>query len=329
MKKVFSMILTLCTIFAMSTSVFASNGNDNSKISETANMNLLKKLGYTVEEVQDYKGNPEENGLSGLKKQDIYRLAQLGYSKDEINEMTEQELQHIEGWEGTLINVDEKYIKVTKDGAVEVPKLEAEKQIKELKEKQNKSKKSGEISTNATSDTETTSWMVMTTSVSYGSGEYTFKNSFEWRTEPVFTLEDAVGISHPEYIAPVTNSEYLKYTYDRYTNDFSHSYINTNSNYLWSANDKNSNGMAFKYDLLGSEYYNGVKVLCENPRGLMVYRATKANPDFTTGHLYGHYTHTEGVISGSIGVKISLNSLSVSGATKTTEMTDTGFSFPM
>lgn len=277
-----------------------------------------------------------------ISKEDAARFKQLGFSEDEISRFNDQDLNYIGNMNGTLLSSSESYFRVTKhnDGNVKAEKITKEQALKEVKEyeaKKAKDKvsalpKKGMVSILAYgSDTEQNSWMKMTTTVSDISGtsptEYLLKNSFEWLTEPVWVLTDAVGISHPEYIAPVQNSEYLKYTYDRHTNDFSAQYINTNDVYYWSADTKNQNGMAFKYDILGTEYYNGSNVICKKSRGFMVYRATRANPNYTTGTVYGHYTHTQVAVSPSLSVDLFPGNMSISGATSSDEMTDTGVTF--
>jgi hypothetical protein len=85
--------------------------------------------------------------------------------------------------------------------------------------------------------------------------------------------------------------------------------------------------MAFKYDILGEEYYGNGMVLIENNRGHEAFRVTRASNQYTTGTAYGYYTHTRGGIAGSISVAIGLKDLSVSGAVEVDKMTDTGVTF--
>ncbi|WP_053366495.1 hypothetical protein [Bacillus sp. FJAT-27245] len=243
--------------------------------------------------------------------------------------MDQEEFDSLKDKTGTLIEVDTKYIKIEDGVTTEVPEKEALIEYKKLKDKEKK-KLNGDISIQAEigTDVENTSWMQLLTTVStVSTGVWQVKNSFNWWTEPVWTLEDAIGISHPEYQTPDMNSERFTYTYDRHTNNTNLTYVSTGTKTKSTADDKNSNGMAFKYDIIESEYVNGTKYLVLNHRGKMYYDFRKASSQYTRGAVYGHYTHTEMGIVGSIGVKISLNSLSVSGAAKQTKMTDTGVSF--
>ncbi len=330
LKYVMSVILSISLILLSGTAVFAK---DNEK------MEMLNKLGYSQLEVNEIYNQPESNSrlFSKFKNIEMKKFIEFGFTKEEIADFTEVDLEYLRNKTGNMVGVDEKYYRVTAEGkSVELDKNTALKEVenysemkklKELETSETKSFASSEIG----SDTEQKSWMRMTTTVTKDTSQspvaYYFKNSFEWLTEPVYVLEDGIGISHGEYATHIQNSEIFKYTYDRHTNDVSKNYIDTTSSYKWTADDKNINGMAFKYDLLGSDFINGNKVIVQKSRGYMLFGATRSNPNYSTGAIYGHYTHTQIAINFSIGVKISLNSLSVSGAVSTDKMTDTGVTF--
>ena len=289
---------------------------------------LLEKMGFTKDELKDLKSNPNQIGINNLKKGDIFRYINLGYTKDEISNFTQANIDYLKGKEGKLISIDEKYIRLSKDGAVEVSKKQALQEAQEYNNRM-KLKQSGILQgcSQPCRDDEELSWMHMTLYVTQYGNQYELKNSFQWLTSPVWVLEDGIAISHPEFMTQVQNSEFFQYTYDRFTNDTNHSYINTNSVNKYTADYKGPNGMAFKYDILGTEFYNGSTVLVGNHRGYMTFSVTNSNPNFTTGTAYGHYSHTELGILGSIGVSVALKKLSISGALSVSPMTDTGVTF--
>jgi hypothetical protein len=286
------------------------------------------------------KANSKIESLKSYKNEDILNLIELGYTKQEIKDFTTDDIKELEGQKGELLTADEKYYRVTKEGTKEIKKEIALDEVKKFKEeKANKSKRTStktntiRIASQIGSDTETKSWMKMITTVSVyttstGSKEYTLKNSFEWLTEPVYTLEDGIGLSHPEFMTQVQNSEKFRYSYDRHTNDASIKYVNTAYKDKGTADDKNSNGMAYKYDLLATDYYNGKKYICVNHRGYMLFKVTRSNLNYKQGAAYGHYTHSQVSLTWpTISVKIALSSLSVSGAMSKDKMTDTGVTF--
>lgn len=300
--------------------------------SQSSKEELFKKLGYTDKQISTIKSQPEvlNDSLSQYKNNDILKFMELGFTLKEISDFTDSDLNYLKNKSGELVDVSQKYYRIENGDAFELDKETALKEVRLHKEKIENDDQISLLNSEIGSDTETTSWMIMTTSVvkdtSQSPTAYYYKNSFEWLTEPVWVLTDAIGISHRDNVTQIQNSEYFKYTYDRYTNDTSSSYIDTTSTYYWTADDKNANGMAFKYDLLGSDYINGNKVIVRNHRGYMIFGVTRSNSNEISSAVYGHYTHTE---LGAIGVSasISLKSLSVSGALSKTEMTDTGVSY--
>ncbi|GIO74954.1 hypothetical protein J27TS7_44680 [Paenibacillus dendritiformis] len=157
--------------------------------------------------------------------------------------------------------------------------------------------------------------------------EFLFKNSFQWLTEPNFTLEDVVAITHPEHFSHVNNSEIFKYTYDTYTNMLPPSYVGTKDVYQWDANRNNTYGMAFVYDLLGSDRDGlGNKLIVRNNRGYMAYRVTLNNNTYFQGSAHAHYAHTQYGISG-LSIDLKSGSLSLSGAISVDYADDVGKTF--
>ncbi len=100
--------------------------------------------------------------------------------------------------------------------------------------------------------------------------KYRFKHDFTWKTDPLFTLTDGVAITFSPYFTYTANTEYFRYTYDRYWTN----YVDTKNVTKTTADKKAvSTGIGFKYDILGSDSNYTVK----NNRGTMYFDAQLAN----------------------------------------------------
>ncbi|NGP60413.1 hypothetical protein FLT15_19370 [Paenibacillus thiaminolyticus] len=248
------------------------------------------------------------------------RYLNLGFSQSEIKGFTEVDRNYLKGLDGDLILRSEKYFQITENGdAIEVPKQLA---LRESADALN-NQQLGVMSSS--------SWLRMDLTVSQLSTktpkEFLFKNSFQWLTEPNFTLKDVVGITHPEHFSHVNNSEIFKYTYDTYTNMLPPSFVGTKDVYQWDANRNNTYGMAFVYDLLGSDRDGlGNKLIVRNNRGYMAYRVTLNNNSYFQGSAHAHYAHTQYGISG-LSIDLKSGSLSLSGAISVDYADDVGKTF--
>lgn len=317
-----SMVLLL--LFSMS-SVVSAQGNENELHKEA----LYERLGYTKEYIANLDSYPESVFIGAgelnaksmtVDNKDIKNAIEFGFTEQEIADFTEIDWSYIENKNADLVSVEERYIAITADGqAQEFTKEEAFREI-------------ATFAVDIGTDTKTTSWMKAITTVSKDTSQsptaYYLKHSFEWLTQPVWTLQDGIAISHPEYMAQIQNSEIFKYTFDYHTNDVTQRYVGTIDEYKMTADNKNSNGMAFKFDIKGKYYgNNNIDYVVKKNRGYMIFGTTRASSQYTKGTAYGHYGHSEIAIAVSIGVKVSLNNLAISGATKVTTMTDTGVTF--
>lgn len=321
MKKITVIIMLFVLLFSLCVpGAFASNELDS------VEENLIK-LGYTKEEINIMKNDPSQK--------EMLRYANLGFSKRQIADFTDETRKYLEGMYGKLIGVETKYYRISPtNGVQEISKEQALSESLQYKLRKAQENMFGNQMSilGGGSDTETTSWMTMTTTVAEISGtnpkEYLIMNEFTWLTEPFWTLTDVVAISHPEHVTPIQNSELMEYTYDRATNTLPPKYFDTKTVTYTTADKKTSQGYAFKFDLKGTEYLdNGVKLLCVNSRGFMAYRAIRANPNYTHATAHGHYAHSEIAILFSLDINLSFGSFSVSGASKTTYMRDTAVTF--
>lgn len=269
------------------------------------------------------------NSSLDLNEQEIEQLLNLGYSEKQIQLMDEDEYERVKDEKGKILEKDTMYLKLEKGKKPQkITEEQALKEVKEHMEKMKKKKKSNSeisIKSEFDSSTEETSWMRVTLLVTQytddageRTGIYRLKYDWEWLTDPIFALTDVIAISHPEYLTNDIGSEYSKYIYgyDKFGS------IVNRSDYKESADLKNSNGMAFKVDLLSA--YNGFDVVEHS--GYMYYRVELSNYDYNPATAYGHYTHVEGDILG-LTLNLFNGNLSVGGVLKSTEMRDVGVNF--
>lgn len=324
------------------TSVVSAQSTDN--INKEV---LFEKLGYTKEYIADLKANIKDkasvteqrtlksNNTLVLTNEDLIKAIEFGFTKQEIADFTQTDLDYISDKNADLVSVEDKYIRITPDGfAEEISKEVALSEVAEYEFKEvQKSSNITALSTVIGNDDEQTSWMKVITTVTKDTYQsptrYYLKHSFEWLSNPFWALQDAIAITHQEYMSQIQNSEIFKYTFDYHTNDLLQTYVGTKDVYKWTADKKGPNGMAFKYDIL-KRYNDGpFEWIVKKSRGHMIFGTTSSSSQYTKANAYGHYTHTEIAIAFGIGLNLSLNSLSVTGATSTTKMTDTGVSFSL
>lgn len=299
------------------TTVVSADSNDDKSA-------LYEKLGFTKEYIESLESGSENtmNSLSktGRSNKEIKNAIEMGFTAQEIADFTDVQWDYLKDKSGSLISVEETYYAVTEDG-----------QARETSKEEALRASALAAAPGEGSDEEETAWMKSILTVSWDpwfGKKYYLKYSFEWLTEPFWNLEDAVAITHPEYMTQVQDSEIFVYNWDRHTNDFLQKYVSTQVDVKMSADTKNANGMAFKYDIKSRDGNDvGITYILKKYRGYMVFGVKRASDQYTQGTAYGHYAHSEIAITGSIGVKVSLNSLSVSGAAKVTNMTDTGVTF--
>ncbi|MCE5171530.1 hypothetical protein LQV63_19700 [Paenibacillus profundus] len=318
MKKVISFSLLFCLSLVLCLPTFAN-------FETPSNVELLERLGY----------NENDFSLKSLH-QNTLRFAQLGFSKEEVKDFTQYDLEYLNELEGQLLALDRKYLKKDENGFIEVNKESYE----QAKEEQFRLQSICDTSSQNCSDTEPTSnWMRLTTTVSRISGtnpqEYLIKHDFAWAKKPFYKYKDAVGVAHHVSMTPVQNSEYLKYSRDDY---YSRNpiiglgpwtYDGVSDQYKWSAEDK-TGGIGFEFQLASdsAQLINGKQHKYENHRGTVAYRAIRNNSSYTYADLSGHYIHTESSISGALGVDArGTGSFTISANVSKDEAIQTGVSF--
>lgn len=265
------------------------------------------------------------------------RLNGFGFSTDEIQNMSQEDYKKFNEKYGTeskatLISKTTKYYRVKNGTAVEINRSQAESEIEAYNLKKELQSK-GEITQLSTSDTETTSWLTMTTTASqymvpiYVNGRvsgyiqdgWLLKNSFKWLTHPAFKLTDVLGMTFNPNLTYVQDSEFAVYTRD-------YSGVNpppSESDYYYSAPHKsNSSGIAFDINL--KAYSNNGNGTTKTHRGYMTFQVRKNNSWATSTNVYGHYSH----LYNTINYSVSFNGdMSISGQTLHDDMSDTAISF--
>ncbi|MEK4662332.1 hypothetical protein MHH93_10565 [Priestia sp. FSL H7-0729] len=330
MKKVSIALLAflLCLSSVSITKIYGEEVDSN------LNDELLEIIGYSHEDP------------SIRINTDTTKYAQLGYSPEEVSELTDGTIAYLNNIEGELIGADRRYMEFKPNGDVaeiseqEYEQREAEKNLQQQVESYFSASSICTITQSGCPDTEITSnWMQLTTTISKINNtspqEYIIKHDFRWLKKPFYKYKDAVGVAHHTSLTPIQNSEYLTYSMDSY---YSRNIVIgagpwtsegiKNINY-GSANDK-TGGIGFEFPLRNdsASLTNGKQYKYENHRGTVLYRAIRNNSSFTHGDLSGHYIHTESGISGSLGVDAKgTGSFSITPTVKQDAAIQTGVSF--
>lgn len=153
---------------------------------------------------------------------DNNRLSQLGFSEQEIADMTPQELDNLENLEGKLISKKSNYMLVTptaSDG-IETKTLSSV-EANMFLTSHNRTHASQDNNTyqpNGNAYFENSSLLTISFTASdmgyqNGTHRYYYKNSFDWLTGPAYTLNDLIGIS-VDNVGIINNTETLVYKHD-------------------------------------------------------------------------------------------------------------------
>ncbi|MGG4143551.1 hypothetical protein ABEW34_10495 [Paenibacillus algorifonticola] len=329
-------IVFFCSVFLL---LFITTANASNAVEIKNNDELLLDLGYDQSDINNFtKTNTivlvtsHNNEITG---KELKKYAQLGYSEKEIIDFGNNEISYLNNLEGELISVDKKYMEDDTNGMVEITKEEYDQNVQEYLAIM----AICNLSSQTCSDTKpTTNWIVLTTSISKISNttpqEYIIKHDFTWTKKPFYTFKDAIGVGNHVSMSPVQNSEYLKYSADRY---YSNNPINglgpwnadgIADNWIYTANTQ-SGGIGFEFQLYSDwQLSTGKQYKYENHRGTMAYRVIRNNSSFTAANFSGHYIHTEQSFSGSLGVSFpAAGAFSISANITKTPAIETGITF--
>lgn len=294
---------------------------------------------------------------------DVEKFRGLGFTDEEIQELTPKEIKMYEGVEGELVSDVTEYYQIskTKDGKAKAEKVSKSKALEKAKEKNNKLgklnkkiielKKSKEgkkqtevtqidneimaLATDWENTRETDDWIELTGKVSkLTTGDYQFKNNYQWLTDPAILLNDVVGISHSESWQILDGYEYSRNAmgiyYSGYKDQYGGCYC---TDYVESSVEFNYdikvgvNGVASEFKLNNGNPKPGQYYNYTNFRGYVVERVRKASSSMTNSNMFGGYAHQE--ITGDISVDIFPANISVTPGYKVSEATPVNVPFPV
>ncbi|MBD8501229.1 hypothetical protein [Paenibacillus arenosi] len=228
---------------------------------------------------------------------DYERYKQLGFSDQEISDMTDEVKSRLEGMNGVLVESKERYYRVTETvmnafdekalvspTSVEITKEQAYKELAE--------DLANPISVMSGwgSDQTSTSWMKMTTSYSsLGGGRYYIKNSFDWLKKPMWTLTDVVALTYSGSATFEGGSDFAVYNYDVYNSR--NQFQETKTASQFGTPHRNRHGLAFEIDLIGD--WATPFAQHKNHRGYVSATIGKTNAFDLRAGIFGHYSHAQ------------------------------------
>lgn len=240
-----------------------------------------------------------------LTSDQVKQMEGLGFTKEEIDEMDEEEFEENKEYTGTVISQEEKYYKVETDYSNTIN------QITPVSEKEALSEISKENNTIMAHSavTKSSSLLKMHTSASkLSNGNIKLKNSFRWLKQPQVAFKDVVGISHSASAVKVPGTANFSYAYTDGTGKHKVDAIGTKTS---------STGVAKKFDLKKV----GATIAPYDHHGYVSVQLKKGNKNDIRANGYGHYVHTEVGLSASVSIKTG--ELSVGPNIKQSKMDDT------
>ncbi|WP_026486062.1 hypothetical protein [Caldanaerobius polysaccharolyticus] len=176
---------------------------------------------------------------------------------------------------GKVLSKDTKFIKITKtfDPATNNYKVTiAEESENQAMIEVENAKNS--VSATGNYDYQQNSWIKLETWLSSlgGGGEYLYKTSFTWLTQPLENIGEYIATGYGTNTSVISGSEYLQVTYNRqdvilqgYTWTWGPTYLNTD--YYWTANIKSNTGYGFSFQICDDPTSR-----FSNVRGTMAFR---------------------------------------------------------
>lgn len=277
----------------------------------------IAKAEEPVEETVEVEETPPVDQLFTpvqLSNTEKESLRQLGFTEDEIDTMSLEEFNKYKNLNGQLLTTDASFYKVVSNlsgtlvTATRVTEKEALAGSNPPPSGNGKDVIKPPVVPMA-SDTQTTSWLKMTTSSSkLSNGNIQLKNSFKWLKQPNITLTDVVGISHSASAVKVPGTEGFAY---KYTDGKGTHTLGAKST------TRNSYGIAKKFNLKGI----GSNAAPYNHNGYISVQVKKGNKNDIRANAYGNYTHITVGFAGTIDIRTG--NISVGGNIKKSEMEDT------
>lgn len=308
-KLKFILSLSLLLTTALGSASVSASASESTIDTNLSQLTLSPVTSNVVQEANSFLSDTEKS-----------KLISFGFTQDEIDSFTPEQYATFnekvgKDTTGEVIATDTTYYKITNHQVTEVTEQElnegaaATNAINKLKENL--------FLTAADYNTAETSWMAMTLSTTkLSTGTYNLKNSFRWKTFPVYKLTDVVGITFNPNLTYVNNSEYG--SYQTTSADFSH-VINT---YPLYATKKDVPGLGFPVDL---KAYSSNGAGTGEHSGYVAFQVQKNSSSALSTNAYGHYAHLYNTINYSIN--LTSQSMSISGSTQTDYMNDNSLSW--
>jgi hypothetical protein len=289
---------------------------------------MLYELGYTKndltrmiengQESSDLKFKNAEMDKLKLKKKDILKLANLGFTKEQIQNFTLTEYNHFKDYNNQLLDVNTSYIELKK----------GEKTFSTTSESEYLERKQLDDSSNTMSamlcdpyygcsNSIPYSWIKVTEAVSKAtssSTRYGVTTSFKWLTKPNYRYTDLFGTQVKDNLTIDYNSIFGSYEADLY-NDNTNTFVTSKTQYLGEPGIEKTNWYAHRINLYDAFYQvNGQWLATRNDNGYTYADCYLNNTSATSSTTAGSYTHiyTEYNYSWSIGYPWS-GSITVDG----------------
>ncbi|WP_139024154.1 hypothetical protein [Desulfosporosinus sp. OT] len=255
-----------------------------------------------------------------LSNEQVKQFEQLGFSDDEIANLSDVEINRLSEKHGKLVSKVMKYYRVANSNNHTMTEITKDQALKEVQEDNKKSNKNSDVGTMGNPNSSGNSWLSMTTSVSdLGNKDFYYKNSFKWLTDPLMHFSDVIGMTHNDSLSTISDSDYLKVMYTKYN-------VTTPSgnqtDYYYTATKKDVTGYAYKFPLRGTSGDYSYKY----PNGYLIYECLATPSNFVgASNVYGHYDHQQ--IAAALSIGLTKGSQVVTPAIAIDSAPDTDASF--
>ncbi|KKB35990.1 hypothetical protein [Bacillus thermotolerans] len=267
------------------------------------------------------------NNVNGIEISDetFNNLLSLGFTKDEIENMSEEVYNLNKNLKGEIVASQTQYLKIIENpDTIKSPflynDLQTDPIIVELDEatynkevaQEKKRAEENQISPMDITVESSTSYKTMRTVIArLGTQNYRLKQSITWSKMPSNRYVDVTGIGiNPSFWGPTPDSQYGEQkwtTYSHMSGTQSHSAIYNTSSTKWS---KGIGGYALRIDLPNDSFGGGADA--KTVRSLTSYMYYAVRPAAVNNRLdaFGHYAHQEK--NSTISPSISLSGLAFS-----------------
>lgn len=236
---------------------------------------------------------------NSLNSEDYERLSNMGFTYEDIQDLTEEDLEYFSDIDAELVSESESYHQLISDKngeiveVVELDKKTFDKKV-ELKKELDELSKIDDLqpfsTKSAWSNTKESSFITLRTLVNkINSTDYQFRIHWDWKSVPRNRFWDAVGITHSSDWN-ILGSFNSRNSVDRVRKS-NNSLIRTSHAYYSNPSTTSLFGLGLKFPVTNGVIYDQSTDALKNIRGYMVYRARKGNSSLTNSSIQGHYAH--------------------------------------